>query len=52
MKSLIKKVLFYDKIYPVLKESFVYQGWKKLQGNIADMVYGHPSKAFFVIGVT
>jgi UDP-N-acetylmuramoyl-L-alanyl-D-glutamate--2,6-diaminopimelate ligase len=52
MKSLLKKLLFYDKIYPILKNSFVYQSWKRLNGQIANALYGHPSKDFFVIGVT
>ena len=52
MKSLLKKILFYDKLYPVLKNSFVYQSRKRLNGQIANALYGHPSKDFFVIGVT
>lgn len=52
MKSLIKKILFYDKLYPVLKHSFIYQSRKRFNGQIANALYGHPSKDFFVIGVT
>ena len=52
MKSLIKKILFYDKIYPLLKQSFVYQAWKRMNGQLANALYGNPSKDFFVIGVT
>lgn len=52
MKSLIKKIFFYDKLYPVLKNSFIYQSWKKLNGQLANSLYGNPSKDFFVIGVT
>lgn len=52
MKSIIKKILFYDKIYPILKNSFLYQAWKRLNGQLANALYGHPSKQFFVIGVT
>lgn len=52
MKSLLKKIFFYDKIYPVLKNSFIYQSRKRLNGQIANALYGHPSKDFFVIGVT
>lgn len=52
LKALVKKVIFYDKIYDVVKHSFVYQAWKKLNGQIANFLYGEPSKDFFVIGVT
>ena len=52
MKSLLKKILFYDKIYPVLKNSFIYQSRKRLNGQLANALYGNPSKDFFVIGVT
>ncbi|MCF7834958.1 UDP-N-acetylmuramoyl-L-alanyl-D-glutamate--2,6-diaminopimelate ligase [Candidatus Gracilibacteria bacterium] len=52
MKEIIKKILFYDKIYDFIKTSFVYQAWKRLMGNIANTFYGYPSKDFFVIGVT
>lgn len=51
-KSLLKKIIFYDKIYDILKDSFVYQAWKKTNGQIANFLYGYPSKNFFVIGVT
>ena len=52
MKSILKKILFYDKLYPVLKNSFIYQSWKKMNGQLANSLYGNPSKDFFVIGVT
>ncbi|MEI8008060.1 MAG: hypothetical protein WCI00_01035 [bacterium] len=52
LKSLIKKITFYDKIYFLLKDSVIYQLWKKLTGQVANAVYGYPSKFFFVIGVT
>lgn len=52
IKSLIKKITFYDKLYFLLKDSFLYQLRKKLNGQIANMLYGYPSKNFFVIGVT
>jgi UDP-N-acetylmuramoyl-L-alanyl-D-glutamate--2,6-diaminopimelate ligase len=42
----------YDKIYYLLKDSSVYQLRKKMAGQIANIVYGHPSKDFFVIGIT
>jgi UDP-N-acetylmuramyl tripeptide synthase len=51
-KSLIKKITFYDKLYFLLKDSFFYQIWKKLNGQLANTIYGYPSKNFFVIGVT
>jgi hypothetical protein len=49
IKTVLKKILFYDKIYDTLKDSFVYQAWKKLNGEIANLLYGYPSKGFFVI---
>lgn len=52
IKTLIKKILFYDKIYDTIKDSFVYQAWKKANWEIANMLYGYPSKWFFVIWVT
>ena len=52
LKSLIKKITFYDKIYFLLKDSFLYQRRKRLMGQIANTMYGYPSRNFFVIGVT
>ena len=52
LKSLIKKITFYDKIYFLLKDSVIYQLWKRLMGQLANAMYGSPSKNFFVIGVT
>ena len=52
MKYLLKKIFFYDKLYPALKTSFIYQARKRLNGQIANALYSNPSKDFFVIGVT
>lgn len=52
LKSLIKKIILYDKIYFLLKDSSVYQWRKKIAGQMANALYGYPSKDFFVIGVT
>jgi len=52
IKSLIKKFLLYDKLFFLLKDSVIYQLWKKLAGQVANALYGYPSKNFFVIGVT
>ncbi len=52
MKTLIKKIFFYDKLYPVLKDSFLYQARKRWNGQIANALYSNPSKDFFVVGVT
>lgn len=52
LKSLIKKILLYDKIYFLLKDSVLYQLRKKFAGQLANTIYGYPSKNFFVIGVT
>ncbi len=52
MKKLIKKLICYDKFYPVLKNSVFYHVFKKVQANIANSLYGNPSDGFFIIGVT
>ncbi len=52
LKSLIKKITFYNKLYFLLKDSVLYQLWKKLNGQIANTLYGYPSRNFFIIGVT
>lgn len=52
LKTLIKKITFYDKLYFLLKDSVIYQLWKRLNGQIANNLYGYPSRIFFVIGVT
>ncbi|MDR3169683.1 MAG: UDP-N-acetylmuramyl-tripeptide synthetase [Candidatus Peribacteria bacterium] len=52
MKQLIKKLIAYDKLYNSLKDSFWYQSYKKWRAQIADYLYDHPSKAFFIIGIT
>jgi len=52
MKSLIKKLIAYDKIYNIIKTSIFYQLRKKLNGKLANITYWNPSKDFFVIGVT
>jgi UDP-N-acetylmuramoyl-L-alanyl-D-glutamate--2,6-diaminopimelate ligase len=52
LKSLIKKITFYDKLYFLLKDSVIYQLRKRFMGQIANNMYGYPSKNFFVIGVT
>jgi len=50
LKTLVKKIIRYDKIYDIIKDSFIYQARKKLNGQIANFLYGYPSKDFFVIG--
>jgi len=52
LKSLIKKIMFYDKLYFLLKDSVIYHLRKKFNGQIANAVYWYPSRNFFVIGVT
>lgn len=52
MKKLIKKILFYDRWYPILRKSSLYTVWNRFHGQFANMLYGNPSKGFFVIGVT
>ena len=52
MKKLIKKVLRYDKIYPIIKDSSLYHLYKKSQWEIANSLYNTPWNGFFIIGVT
>jgi Cu2+-exporting ATPase/Cu+-exporting ATPase len=52
MKKILKKILRYDRYYENIKSSFLYISWKKLSGRLANVMYGSPSKGFFVIGVT
>lgn len=42
----------YDKLYFLLKDSSIYQLRKKTSGQVANVLYGYPSKDFFVIGIT
>jgi UDP-N-acetylmuramoyl-L-alanyl-D-glutamate--2,6-diaminopimelate ligase len=44
--------MFYDKLYFLLKDSAIYQMRKRFMGQLANGMYGYPSKNFFVIGVT
>lgn len=52
MKQLIKKLLCYDKLYPLIKDSLIYHLFKKVQARIAALLYGNPANGFFIIGVT
>jgi UDP-N-acetylmuramoyl-L-alanyl-D-glutamate--2,6-diaminopimelate ligase len=52
MKKILKKLLRYDVYYDAIRKSFLYASWKKLSGWLANVMYGSPSKGFFVIGVT
>lgn len=52
MKTLIKKIICYDKRYPVFKNSVFYHVFKKVQANIATSLYSSPANGFFIIGVT
>jgi len=52
MKDFIKKIIAYQKIYNNIKNSFVYQVWKKFIWYLANLFYWYPSKDFFVIWVT
>lgn len=52
MKNLIKKLIWYDKLYKFIKTSFVYQWRKRINWKIANTINGNPSKDFFVIWVT
>ncbi len=52
MKSIIKKLIAYDKIYDFLKSSVIYKYRKQLNAQIANAIYANPSKKFFVVWVT
>lgn len=52
MKKLIKKLIWYNKIYNSIKWSFVYYWWKKINWQIANLINWNPSKHFFVIWIT
>ena len=52
MKKFIKKLICYDKIYELLKDSVFYHTYKRLRAKLAAELYNHPSKDFFVIWVT
>ena len=52
MKKLIKKLIWYDKLYKFIKTSFVYQWRKKVNWKIANTINGNPSKDFFIIWIT
>jgi len=52
MKEFIKNIISYDKIYNVVKTSFLYQAWKRFVWYMANFVYWYPSKDFFIIWVT
>jgi len=52
MKETIKKLIAYDSLYYSIKNSFLYQSYKKYRAKLADSLYENPSRDFFVIGVT
>ena len=52
MKKIIKKIIAYDKMYHIIKSSFIYQWWKKINGQIANTINWNPSKDFFIVWIT
>ncbi len=52
MKKFLKKILFYDKMFDIIKKSFFYHTFKKFQASYYDYMSNSPSKDFFVIWVT
>lgn len=52
MKALLKKILHYDKLYPIFKDSVFYHIFKKTEWNIANALYWTPWNGFFIIWVT
>ena len=52
MKELIKRIIRYEKLYPIFKDSVFYHLFKQAEGNIANILYWTPGNNFFIIGVT
>jgi UDP-N-acetylmuramoyl-L-alanyl-D-glutamate--2,6-diaminopimelate ligase len=52
MKKIIKKIIGYDKFYNIIKGSFLYQAWKKINWKIAVAINWNPAKDFFIVWVT
>jgi UDP-N-acetylmuramoyl-L-alanyl-D-glutamate--2,6-diaminopimelate ligase len=52
MKSLLKKLLMYDRIFPIIKKSAIYRLYKKSIAQLASALNGNPSAQFTIIGVT
>lgn len=52
IKKTIKKIINYDKFYDSIKDSFLYQSWKKINWKIANTINWNPSKDFFIVWVT
>ena len=52
MKALLKKLIAYDKLYPLLQNSAFYHFFKRTQASVARSLYGNPAEGFFLIGVT
>ena len=51
--SLFKKIILRDFVrFPLLKNTFLYSFRHKMNGKIANALYGSPSSQMFVIGVT
>lgn len=51
--NLIKKIILWDLLrFPLLKHTFLYSFWHKLNGKLANSLYWSPSSQMFVIGVT
>lgn len=52
MKALIKKLIAYDKLYPIIHSSALYHIIKKAHAQLTSYLYGNPAKDFFIIGIT
>ena len=52
MKKTIKKLIAYNKLYNLIKSSFLYQWYKKINGQIANAINWNPSKDFFIVWIT
>jgi UDP-N-acetylmuramoyl-L-alanyl-D-glutamate--2,6-diaminopimelate ligase len=52
MKKILKQIIMYDRLYPLISKTGLYKMMKKLYGQAAAKFHGNPANDFFVIGVT
>jgi hypothetical protein len=52
MKKILKQIIMYDRLYPLISKTSLYKIFKKLYGQAAVRFHGNPANDFFVIGVT
>ncbi|HNG96658.1 MAG TPA: UDP-N-acetylmuramoyl-L-alanyl-D-glutamate--2,6-diaminopimelate ligase [Candidatus Absconditabacterales bacterium] len=51
--NIFKTIILWDSIwFPLIKNTFLYSFWHKLNGKVANWMYSNPSSQMIVIGVT